>query len=357
MPDGSLPTLDRLPTVPLGHFPTPLEMLEPLGEEFGIRLGLKREDLSGLLLGGNKVRKLELVLADEAAQTATVYLTTGGTQSNHARETAAAAARLGRGAVLFLRGDRPRQNVNGNLRLFDVLGATVHFLGDASYEKGEAEMERVAAELRSAGQRPYVIPMGASSWRGVAAWARAWSELAVQAEESLGGVDHVVLAAGTGSTAVGLAMGAALAGSSAKVWGVSVSWSAEALALETGRLLREVSNHLDVSAAALSNVMQRLHWDDGYVGAGYTYPTDGGRRAVQLLARRAGVLADLTYSGKGFAGLIGAVRREEISPGERVVFVHTGGAVELFNRPLEDLTDDFDAVPEGGGRLQLNRPG
>ena len=198
--------LDR-PRLALGSFPTPLERAERLGRDLGVRLAVKREDLSGLLLGGNKVRKLELLLASEPYAAADVWITVGGIQSNHARETAAAAARQGRRCVLVLAGDPPAEPANGNLLLFELLGAELRFAGaDADAAAVARVVEQVAGELARDGLTAAAIPVGAAHPLGVVAWAEGMAEALGQLDALGERVDHVVLSAGTGSTAAGCAL-------------------------------------------------------------------------------------------------------------------------------------------------------
>jgi 1-aminocyclopropane-1-carboxylate deaminase/D-cysteine desulfhydrase-like pyridoxal-dependent ACC family enzyme len=318
-----------LPRIRLGHFPTPIEEFPTLSERLGVNLLVKREDLAGLAFGGNKVRKLERLLALPEARAADVLLTSGGPQSNHVRETAAAGRRLGKRVIAFLRGSADARA--GNLLVDELLGAELRFVPADDYAPIDAAIESERAALSAQGTESFVVPLGAASGPGVAAWAEGMIEVLEQAPQA---PDCLVVAAGTGSTAAGLALGSAAARSAARVVGISASWSEERLAGEARRLLAEAAAFAPAFESAVVGAQERLSWDGRFVGAGYTCPTREGQDALELLAS-VGVVGDLTYTAKAVAGLVTLIKEGVIEGDSTVVYVHSGGAPELFARPPE----------------------
>lgn len=327
-----LERLAKLPRVPLLSRPTPLEPWPRLSRELGIGLFAKRDDLGGIGLGGNKLRKLELLVGQAQGEGASWLLTTGGPQSNHARLTAAVAAKLGLGCTLLLRGVRPGA-AGGNLLLDRLFGAEVRFIDAPDYEPVYNEMEREAERLRRAGERPVCIPLGGATAEGTAAYAAAGAELLDQAGELRVRPTVIVVAAGTASTYTGLWLAARLLAPASRVIGISVSWSSDKLTSEARRLAHQTRSFL-----GLPPDEEAEPWfDDGFIGPGYAKISPDGLAAVKQVARNEGVVLDTTYTGKAFAGLSGLVRRGIIAPGSQVVFVHTGGMPELFSRSAGEL--------------------
>jgi 1-aminocyclopropane-1-carboxylate deaminase/D-cysteine desulfhydrase-like pyridoxal-dependent ACC family enzyme len=327
----------NLPRLKLGHFPTPMEEVPPLSERLGVRLLIKREDLSGLAFGGNKVRKLEHVLGAPRFRDADVLLTSGGAQSNHARETAAAAARLGKRSKVFLRTGGLDAAWRGNLLIDELLGADVVLVDAADYEPVNQAILREQRELVKSGIRAEIVPLGAASGEAVWGWAEGAIELLSQARTAGASPDALLLPAGTGSTAIGLALGLALVGQTIPVHAVSASWSAERLTREAQRLLAEAA-HLGDCGDAAARAQGILCWHDTYVGPGYTVPTEAGVRALRELAQESGIIADLTYTAKTLGGLIELIEQGIIAQGSTVAYLHTGGACELFARSPETVT-------------------
>ena len=318
--------MNEINRFPLAHLPTPLEPMERLGAALGgPEIWIKRDDQTGLATGGNKTRKLELLIAEALAQGAEVVLTVGAVQSNHCRQTAAAAARAGLPCVLVLRGQAPpREAWTGNLLLDDLLGARIWWAGD---QDPLAALEAAAQAERDAGRKPYVIPYGGSNATGAAAYALAFEEVWAQMQDRGLHFDRVVFASSSGGTQAGLVVGAKFCGYQGQVLGISVD--------KTGGHLRERI------AALLSLTAAYLGWDldlapgdvqvnDDFLGGGYAVLTAAEREAVRLAARREGLLLDPVYTGKAMAGLLGLIRRGEIGPDEKVLFWHTGGVPALF---------------------------
>ena len=317
-----------LPSVPLGDYPTPVEELERLREALAAspaarlpRLLIKRDDTIGFAFGGNKVRKMRLVAADALASGADTLITSGGVQSNHARVTAAAAAKLGMKCILVANGARP-ERPTANALLDVLLGAEVRFVADRT-ERAPA-MEAAASELRAAGRRPYVIPIGASTPLGAAAFVRAVSELLAQIDPP----DFIVHSTSSGGTQAGLVAGCALAGIKTKVIGISADESSAALAAYIRRIIDGLPPLLGGGNDVLSS--PDVEVDDRFIGGGYGVPTAESREAIELLARTEAVFLDPTYTAKAMAGLLARCRGGEFPDGATVLFWHTGGQVGLF---------------------------
>jgi D-cysteine desulfhydrase family pyridoxal phosphate-dependent enzyme len=302
----------------LAHLPTPVEPLDRLSEWLGgPRLLVKRDDLTGLALGGNKARKLELLCAEALEGRADVLVTGGGSQSNHARMTAAAANRLGLGCHLAVAGNAAPESPSGNLLLSRLLGAELHFTGTRDYYAAEAAITDLAARLEAEGHRPYAIPIGGASVTGVRAYLEAAGELLGQLDSP---PEWVVVADGSGGTHAGLLAG--LAGT--KVLGVDVGTRPD---------LDEVVPALAAAAARAAGREEPqadVVIDHTRYGSGYGHPTPEAKEAIRAAARTEGLILDPVYTGKAMAGLIGWAREGRFAPGETVVFWHTGGAPALF---------------------------
>ena len=297
--------MQRIPLakIELGHWPTPLEPMHRLNEMHkGPELWVKRDDCSGLAMGGNKTRKLEYLLADAEQRGATTLLTAGGVQSNHARQTAAAAAKVGLGCELFLEQvddlNEPDYQHSGNLLLNQLLGARVHQL-PAGQNLDEAMALR-AQTLTEAGQVPYVMPVGGSNAVGAMGYVACGLELAEQLQTKKLSFNAIVLATGSAGTQAGLLAGLALSGLDIPVLGITVSRSSEEQCAKVLALVHEVQDVLS---------QPHLHEDhvicfDQYYGSAYGQPTEQMVEALRLAASLEGLLLDPVYSGKAFAGLL-----------------------------------------------------
>jgi D-cysteine desulfhydrase family pyridoxal phosphate-dependent enzyme len=324
---------DSLPRVSLAHLPTPLEEMPRLREALGDgpRLLVKRDDQTGLATGGNKTRKLEFLVAEALAQGADTLVTAGGPQSNHCRQTAAAAAKMGLRCVLVLGSHPPfRSEWNGNLLLDDLLGAKVHWAGDHDRNTALAE---VADTLRAAGGRPYAIPVGGSVPIGAVGYVAAVEELAGQLAERGEQVDRIVFASGSAGTHAGLLVGVKALDLDARVEGINDDKVVGLLAKIQG-LARATAVHLGLDLS-FSEGDFILH--DAYGAPGYGVITDAEREAIRLLARTEGIIVDPVYTGRALAGLIDLVRQGVYGPDETVLFWHTGGTAGLFARAAELL--------------------
>ncbi|MFE0726050.1 MULTISPECIES: D-cysteine desulfhydrase family protein [Streptomyces] len=299
----------------LGTWPTPLEPAPRLATALGLRaedLWIKRDDLTGLAGGGNKIRKLEWTVAGALAEHADTLVTTGAAQSNHARLTAAAGARLGLDVVLVLPG-KPPAAASGNLLLDSLLGARLVWAGDVDGEGLETTARRTAEELRGAGAAPAVIPFGGSSVLGARGYRDAGRELLGQCP----GVRHIVVALGSGGTMAGL---------------VAAAGARRVLGVDTGARPEAVTAVHEYAAALTRSPLTvgELRVRTDQIGVGYGTLTPQTADALSLAARCEGVVLDPVYSGRALAGLRAAVRDGDIRPGETTVLVHTGGLPGFF---------------------------
>ncbi len=329
--------LSRFPRVSLAHLPTPLEHLPRLSKHLGgPEIYVKRDDCTGLGTGGNKTRKLEFLMADAQAHDATAIVTQGAVQSNHARQTAAAACKLGMKCELVFEkrvGDAPESyRKSGNVLLDRIFGA-----GIREVEKGSdmnAAMEVVADELRANGENPYIIPGGGSNPIGALGYVDCALEMLAQANRAGIPLDHVVHATGSAGTQAGLVVGLNAMHSNIPLLGIGVNAPKEIQEDKVWKLALETEEFIGAPG-----VVQRkdIVANCDYVGPGYGIPTDAMNAAVLLLARLEGLLFDPVYSGKGLAGLIDQVQNGVLREAKHVVFVHTGGQAGLFG--YADLLD------------------
>lgn len=307
-----------VPTVSLARLPTPLHPLRRLSAELGVEVWCKRDDLTGAALSGNKVRKLEFLLADAQRSGADVVITTGGIQSNHARATAVAARELGLRPVLLLRGEPPPVP-DGNLLLDRLLGAEVHWCTPDEYRARRNErMAEIADELRAGGERPYVVPEGGSNGLGALGYVRAAEEVA----DGQARFDHVVCAVGSGGTLAGLALGPDVG----RVHGVAVcddratfSARVRAIAAEAGLGLPPEGERWEVT--------------EGYQGPGYGVATAEVWDTIAHVARLEGLVLDPVYTGKAMHALVSEARAGRWRG--RLLYWHTGGVFGLFGRGAE----------------------
>jgi L-cysteate sulfo-lyase len=322
--------LSRFPRVSLAHLPTPLELLPRLTEHLGgPNIYVKRDDCTGLGTGGNKTRKLEFLMAEALQEKADTIITQGAVQSNHARQTAAAAARLGLGCELLFENrvqDPDDAYLNsGNVLLDRLLGANMHHFPKAT-DMNQA-MSDLADELRRKGKRPYIIPGGGSNPVGALGYVNCVLELLAQANDQGLVIDHLVHATGSTGTQAGLIVGLKAMHSGIPLLGIGVNAPKELQEENVYKLAVETAEYIGAGGC-----VQR---DDvvancDYVGEGYGITTDSMKEAVSLLARLEGILADPVYSGKGLAGMFDLIRKGYFRKGENVVFLHTGGSAGLF---------------------------
>jgi D-cysteine desulfhydrase family pyridoxal phosphate-dependent enzyme len=316
-----------LPRYPLGFFPTPLIELRRLSARLGgPRLFMKRDDLTGLALGGNKTRKLEYLVGAALAQGCDTLITGGAAQSNHCRQTAAAAAMCGMACHLVLGGHAPAVPT-GNLLLDQLFEATIHWSGDL--RKGE-EIPVIAEELRRTGSTPCVIPYGGSNPLGATGFVEAVRELTEQLTASGESITHVVFPSSSGGTHAGLLLGTRLYAQSFHLIGIGIDKG------EAGDapFIEHVA-HLATATAALLGMPDRFTAAEitvrqEYLGAGYGVVGDLERNAIHLLAETEGILVDPVYTGRAMGALIDMITRQEFTPDDTVLFWHTGGIPALF---------------------------
>ncbi|MGB3278193.1 MAG: D-cysteine desulfhydrase [Pseudorhodobacter sp.] len=322
--------LARFPRRFIAHLPTPLERLDRLTKELGgPEIWIKRDDCTGLSTGGNKTRKLEFLMAEAELQGAEMVMTQGATQSNHARQTAAFAAKLGMGCHILLEdrtgSNNANYNFNGNVLLDHMHGATTEKRpggGDMN-----AEMEKLADQMRADGKKVYTIPGGGSNPTGALGYVNCAFEMLAQANNGGLKLDHIVTATGSAGTQAGLIVGLKAMNAQIPLLGIGVR-------APKAKQEENVFNLACATAEKLgcAGVVKRedVVANTDYVGEGYGIPTASGIEAIQMFAELEAILLDPVYSAKGAAGFIDLIRKGHFKKGEQVVFLHTGGSAALF---------------------------
>lgn len=321
--------LSRFSHTELAHLPTCLEPLNNLSAELGgPKIWIKRDDCTGLATGGNKTRKLEYLVADALEKGADTLVTQGATQSNHVRQTAAAARLFGMDCYALL--ERRVTNMgdgyerDGNVFLDDLFHCHYEFRPEGLDMNAEAEA--YGETLKAKSKKPYVIPGGGSNPVGALGYVRCAQEIVEQADELGLKIDRIVHATGSAGTQAGLVAGLHALNSQIEVVGISVRAPREKQIANVHRLACETSELIGHGEVPIEKIIAF----DGYVGPGYGQPTDEMVSAISRLADQEAILLDPVYSGKGMAGLIGLIEDGTLKKGETVVFLHTGGAVALF---------------------------
>jgi L-cysteate sulfo-lyase len=322
--------LDKFPRVSLAHLPTPLEHLPRLSKHLGgPNIYVKRDDCTGLATGGNKTRKLEFSMAEALQQGADTIITVGAVQSNHVRQTAAAACKLGLACEVLLEHrvvdpSEPYAN-SGNVLLDRIFGANLReYPGGTDFDKA---MEEIVDEVRAGGGTPYVIPGGASNKVGALGYVNCAIELLTQAGEQDLVIDHLVTATGSAGTQGGLIVGLKALKSSVPLLGIGVNAAKDAQEEKVYKLACETAEFIGKPGiVARDDVIANCD----YVGDGYGVPTVGMNEAVMMLARFEGLLFDPVYSGKALAGMIDLIRSGKFDDARNIVFLHTGGSAALF---------------------------
>ena len=321
--------LEKFPRVPLAHLPTPLEHLPRLSAELGgPQIYVKRDDCTGLATGGNKTRKLEFSMAAALEEGADTIVTVGAVQSNHVRQAAAAACKLGLKCEVLLehRVTEPTDNYrnSGNVLLDRIFGANLReYPGGTDFD---AAMDEVADEVRAAGGKPYIVPGGASNAVGALGYVNCAIEMLDQFDEQGLDVSHIITATGSAGTQGGLIVGLRAMQSDIPLLGIGVNVPREEQEQKVYGLACETAEFIGKpGCVAREDVVANCN----YVGEGYGVPTDSMNEAVLMLARTEGLLFDPVYSGKALAGMIDLVRKGDLGNGN-VVFLHTGGAAALF---------------------------
>lgn len=321
----SLQNLTRFPRLEFIGAPTPLEYLPRLSDYLGRDILIKRDDVTPMAMGGNKLRKLEFLAADALREGADTLITAGAIQSNHVRQTAAVAAKLGLHCVALLEnpiGTRAENYLsNGNRLLLDLFNVQIEIC-DALTDP-QAQLHELATRVEAQGFRPYVIPVGGSNALGALGYVESALEIAQQCEGAVG-ISSVVVASGSAGTHAGLAVGLEQLMPEVELIGVTVSRSIAMQKPKVVTLQQDVAQQLEVSA---SNDI--ILWDD-YYAPGYGTPNDEGTEAIKLLARLEGILLDPVYTGKAMAGLIDGISQKRFKDEGPILFIHTGGAPALF---------------------------
>lgn len=309
--------------IPLAALPTPLYKLQNISEQLGRNIYIKRDDMTGVALGGNKVRKLEYLLADAKARGVDVVFTTGGAQSNHAMLTAACALRLGMEPVLVLK-KRGVWERKGNQLLNSLMGVEVHLVDSDSYRDVYAEMDRLAAEREAKGQTTYKIPVGGSVALGSLGYVNCMKEVAEQCAALGMKPDRIVCTTGSGGTHAGTALGARIFLPGTKVTGMMVDDSDFQRIVP--KLMRATAELLDYDEPIRDEDVELR----AAFGAGYAIPSEAGNAAIRCLARSEGIFIDPVYTGKAFGELLKMAGEGALEGEENIIFLHTGGAGGLF---------------------------
>jgi len=319
--------IESLPRVVLAQLPTPIERLERLSRELGgPNLLTKRDDQTGLALGGNKVRKLEFLVGQALEQGADTLVTAGAAQSNHCRQTAAAAAKVGLHCELILNGKQP-DLPNGNLLLDELFGARMHWI---ERPQRQAKLRELPEQLRGRGRKPYVIPVGGSNGVGATGYLLAMMEVAEQLSASNQKVDHIVFGTSSGGTQAGMVLGARIAGFKGQLHGLSIDKDEpehEEYETEVAQIAMECAQYIGSDVRLTKHDVKVVY---GYKGEGYGIVGDLEREAIRLMARLEGIILDPVYAGRAFGALVDQIRNGIFKRGETVLFWHTGGAPALF---------------------------
>lgn len=324
----------NLPKASLGYFPTPLIELTRLGKTLGgPNIYMKRDDNTGLALGGNKTRKLEYIIGDALAKGADTVITAGAIQSNHCRQTAGAAASLGLECHLVLGGEEPEQP-QGNLLLDKVYGCHIHWAGEN--RKGE-DIPALVAQLKAEGKKPYVIPYGGSNELGAVAFIEAYKELNAQREALKVDFSHIIFASSSGATHAGLMLGNKILQTYSQIVGINIDKGEMDKVPFDEHIVSLANSTAQLIAADYQFTADDLILNSDYVGDGYGVIGELEKEAIALTAQNEGILLDPVYTGRAMGGLIDMIRTEQIKATDNVLFWHTGGAPALFA-----YADDLD---------------
>ena len=324
--------------ISLGRQPTPIHLLRRLSAKLGVDIFVKRDDLTGVALSGNKVRKLEFVLADAVAQKADTVLTCGGAQSNHCRATAVAAAMLGMRCRLLLRTPDPMKPppLEGNILLDRMAGAEIIWITPEEYKFRDQIFEQEATALKNTGRKPYIIPEGASNALGAWGYIKCSAELQNDIAHLQGEPSRdvtIINAAGSGGTSAGLILGAKLFEMNARVVSINVCDDRDYFVRVIGSICEEVIADYQLSLDFNRNA--DIDIIDGYVGRGYALSRPEELAAIIDLAKTEGIYLDPVYTGKAFFGMLQELRKDPKCFGERILFIHTGGIFGLFPQAHE----------------------
>jgi len=324
----------NLPKASLGYFPTPLIELSRLSAKLnGPKIYMKRDDNTGLALGGNKTRKLEYIIGDALAKGADTVITAGAIQSNHCRQTAGAAASLGLECHLVLGGEEPEQP-QGNLLLDKVYGCHIHWAGEN--RKGE-DIPALVTQLKAEGKKPYVIPYGGSNELGAVAFIEAYKELNAQREALKVDFSHIIFASSSGATHAGLMLGNKMLETHSQIVGINIDKGEMDKVPFDEHIVSLANSTAQLIAADYQFTADDLILNSDYVGDGYGMIGELEKEAIALTAQNEGILLDPVYTGRAMGGLIDMIRTGQIKATDNVLFWHTGGAPALFA-----YADDLD---------------
>ena len=318
--------IENFKRVSLGHFPTPVEHLKSISAFLGgPQIYIKRDDCTGLATGGNKTRKLEFILADALDKNADLVVTVGAIQSNHARQTAAACAKLGLRCLIILehrlKGAPEIYNNSGNVFLNKVFGSEMIMCPMDRVVEDYAD--EIIEERRQSGENPYFIPVGGSNHLGELGYIECFRE--ITKDQNSESFSHIILATGSGGTHAGLIAGKTIFKSDIKVIGISIKGTKKE---QEEKVFQLAINSLEYVSGPSPSKEDVIIMDD-FVGPGYAEPTDGMRKALSLMATKEGILLDPVYSGKAFDGLIGLIKSNFFQPSDKVLFLHTGGSAAI----------------------------
>jgi D-cysteine desulfhydrase len=314
-----------IPRIELANAPTPLLKLDRLSDELGVELWVKRDDLTGLLESGNKIRKLEFLIGDALAQSADTLITCGTLQSNCCRAVSAVAARLGLRAVLALKGPAPAET-DGNHLLDRVLGAEIHYCAEAEWDHLDEVLWDLAARARRAGRTPYVIPESGATVTGALGYLICGQEIASQVAHGAPDFDTIAITAFSGGSQAGLLMARQLTGLRAEIVSIPIAWPAD-------RVRDYVTGVIDQARSRYGlpvEIPGEIHLIDGCQGGGRSEVRADELVTVLHVARQEGIVLDPVYTAKAFGGLLGVLKGSPGALGRRVCFVHTGGIFSLF---------------------------
>ncbi|MBN2396082.1 MAG: D-cysteine desulfhydrase family protein [Candidatus Atribacteria bacterium] len=327
-------SIEKYPKISLAFLPTPLEYARNLTKLLkGPRIFIKHDNCTGLAFGGNKTRKLEYILADALDKKADVIITIGGLQSNWARQTAAAARKIGLKVILVLNGNKPEE-YQGNLLLDSMLGCDIRFKpytdeDEQKEEAGETPITgEIAEEVKRNGQIPYIIPLGGCNSLGNLGYISAIKEIKSQSEEKDIHFDYIVSAVGTGGTQAGMELGLRLYPMDTKSYGISISRHIKPKSQEIADLCNQTVKDFELECGTFSPQEITINYD--YIGEGYAIPTIDGIKAIHTLAQTEGIILDPVYTGKAMAGMIDLIIKGFFKKNEQVIFLHTGGEIANF---------------------------
>ncbi|MCH7492656.1 D-cysteine desulfhydrase family protein [Patescibacteria group bacterium] len=308
----------------LSQLPTPINKLEILSEELGQNLWIKRDDLTGFAFGGNKTRKLDLLIADALDRKYDTLVAVGANQSNFCRIVAAYGSRYGLATHLVLGGMKP-DNPTGNLRVAHIYGAIVHHYDTSDWERLEEKSRQLSKELFKQGKKVYLLPIGGSTPLGSSGYIEAIKEIKDFESENNISFDKLFVVAGSGGMQAGLIVGKVLYKWPGAIIGISVSWAKPEQEKIIYSLAKEIAKiyHVEIDR-------KQIIIDDNYIGPGYGQSTPEAEAAIKLFAQKEGIMLDSYYTGKGAAGLLDYIEQSKVSSQENILFLHSGGNIQLF---------------------------